>query len=1468
MKQLLVSLLLIFLFSSINLTAQSKLWQQVDFNSRGINGTRYIVPDKFITFKFDSDSFREQFANVSGRNNASTLDVPLPDGSFITFDLIETPVFDDELMRKYPGFTSYTGTNIQGDRLKMSLSPFGINAMIISDVHGHLFIDPITLHDHNDVYQVYDKRDFKKKTGNFTCGVAADDDFNKTISHNDTREMKGSRVGDCQLRSYRLAISCTGEYATFHGGTKAKVLAAYNNTMTRVNGVYETDAGITMKLIGDTDKVIFLNGTTDPFNNAEGDVMLDQNQTTIDNLIGKANYDIGHVFSTGGGGIAQLRSPCSTRKAMGVTGQPKPVGDPFDIDYVAHEMGHQFGANHTQNNDCQRAGTASVEPGSASTIMGYAGICDPNIQNNSDAYFNGINLSEIASFVVAGNGNTCAQIIPEMNSKPSVTILKTSYTIPVSTSFALTASGNDADGDVLTYCWEQIDNEVATMPPTASSNKGPTFRSLKPSLSPTRYFPDLARKYGVWEVLPSVTRDLDFRCTVRDNHSKLGCTDEINVTVKTNNSAGPFLVLYPNTTSVSWLVGSSQTVRWDVAKTDVGPINCAQVDIYLSTDGGVTYPVLLAQNVTNNGSFEITVPGPATTKAKIMVKASDNIFFDVSNANFKIISSFTIDAEIKQKNICNESSFTTKLLLDSILQIGSPIELSILNPVSGLDYFFSLNPVNSVPSESELLITGLQSLPAGTHVVEVLAVSGMERLTAKIELFSGNKTVASFNTLYPINNSLDVDPNKINFTWESISGIKDYNIEISTTPAFSVVLHKATTAANKYEYTLESGKVYFWRVKPNSPCINQPFGMTASFRTTGSNSGTAILLTNEGLLVNQTSAGFIDTTLLLVDGSNRDYITFTLTKIPSNGQLFVENQLLALGSVFTMSDIASGKLKYQHGGSQSDKDEMIFNILDDQGRWLPNVTFIIKINLGTIGVFAYKEQSILCYEEKTGVIRADGYGGVKPYTYSIDGQNYQSSEIFENLASGDYTISIKDDAGEIAESNTITLTQPTEIQLTLTTDKYDILVSASGGSGNWTYSLDNSDFVTEPKFNDPGNGRHVVAVRDSEGCIKTGEIEINIEPLSVIGKINADVVCASQMAALNGLASGGFKPYTFSADGQTYQASSLFNLQPGKYVIYVKDGGGKTATTDTLRTKTPSPIVVNLVQEKLKVTVLASGGTGNLNYSFNGVNYSENNTFEYSDNGGYKIYVRDSLSCTKITNLTLNVLKDLKLTIKNITCHNTTDGYIKIVASNGALPFRYSLNGGAFSSTREWSNLNGGLYKYVVKDNKNDSLSGEITIIRPDSLVLDYNLIGKDLELIVNGGTPPFQYSIDNGFLFLENNQFTDLDAVKYDVVVKDANGCNVSRTILLSSIDDEQKNTDILIYPNPTNGFVFLKSRVWNQSDKKIRFYNLEGKEMVVETNIDQDLVKIDMRNLSAGVYIVKVIAGDHVITRKIVKE
>ncbi|MCG8456421.1 MAG: M12 family metallo-peptidase, partial [Holophagales bacterium] len=589
-------------------------------------------------------------AKVAAGHVADTvLELPLPLGGFGRFRIVESPIMAPELAAKFPGIRTYRGIGLDepAATARLDLTPAGFHAMVLSP-RGDVYIDPYGGDgDGPTRYLSYLARDARRSGEAFRC-------------HLDSHRIPGAPLRDARpraeakalsgstLRTYRLAVAATGEYTAFHGGTVAQGQAAIVTAMNRVNGIYERDVAIRMVLVANNDQLVHTNGSTDPYSNNSGSTMLGQNQSNIDAVIGNANYDIGHVFSTGGGGIASLRVPCrSGSKARGVTGLGSPTGDPFWVDYVAHESGHQWGGNHTFNGSSgscsggNRNGSTAYEPGSGTTIQAYAGICSPqNVQNNSDDYFHGISLDEMIAYSTTGSGNNCAQQSPTGNNPPTVNA-GAAYTIPLDTPFELCGSASDPNGDALTFTWEQFDLGPAGSPNSPSGN-APIFRSFSPTSSPCRTFPQasdlLSNTQTLGEILPSYARTMNFRLTARDNRSGGGGVADDATTVTASSVGGPFRVTSPNT-AVTWTGGTTQTVTWNVAGTDQSPISCSSVDILLSADGGQTYATTLAAGVPNDGSQAITVTGPATSSARLQVRCTGNIFFDISNADFTVTAS-------------------------------------------------------------------------------------------------------------------------------------------------------------------------------------------------------------------------------------------------------------------------------------------------------------------------------------------------------------------------------------------------------------------------------------------------------------------------------------------------------------------------------------------------------------------------------------------------------------------------------------------------------------------------------------------------------------------------------------------------------------------------------------------------------------------------------------------------------------
>jgi hypothetical protein len=637
------------------------LWQEIDEKSLFVAGERVTIPAAYKTYRLDQGSLSLLLASAPkefGRAIATAqtiITIPMPDGRLARFSIEDSPIMEPALAAVFPQIKTYRGQGIDDPAAttRFDVTPAGFHAIILS-AGDTVYVDPYAKGDTAN-YISYYKRDYRKDGASFQCFF---DEANKDLPATASQPVP-SVANAGTLRTYRLALAATVEYTAAAGGTVPAAMARMTTTMNRVNGIYERDLSIRMVMVANNSNVVFVT-EPDGYTNNNGFQMLSQNQTKLDMVIGNANYDIGHVFSTGGGGVANLFVPCvSGNKARGVTGLANPTGDVFDVDYVSHEMGHQFGARHTFNGtqgSCGGGGgsSASYEPGSGTTIMAYAGICFiQDLQLNSNDYFHVKSLEEIIAYITTGAG-TCAAQSFNGNFQPNVNA-GSDFTIPKGTPFALTATGSDPNGDALTYCWEEYDLGPSSPPDNdADGFARPLFRSYLPTSSASRTFPSLgyilnnannppqsyscpngANSCTTGEALPSITRTMSFQVTARDNRAGGGGVNTDTMLVNVTATSGPFVITQPDS-GVSWEGGSLQTITWDVANTNAAPVNCSLVKISLSTDGGNTFPIVISPNTLNDGAETITVPGAATTQGRIKVEAVGNIFFDISNSNLTI----------------------------------------------------------------------------------------------------------------------------------------------------------------------------------------------------------------------------------------------------------------------------------------------------------------------------------------------------------------------------------------------------------------------------------------------------------------------------------------------------------------------------------------------------------------------------------------------------------------------------------------------------------------------------------------------------------------------------------------------------------------------------------------------------------------------------------------------------------------
>lgn len=669
------------------------IWTEIDDRTLRLRPLqRTTTPEDYRTFRLDKAALRSLLSRApeefSRSATEAVIELPMPDGRLARFAFEHSLIVEPGLLEKYPELgATYVARGLDDPTatVRFDLLPNGFHAIVLSAT-GTVLIDPYAVGD-TDNYVTYRKNDLERLS-DFNCEVgdsSLETYLNESLlKAQDSMGINAPEVmSGTQLRTYRLAVAATNEYAVAVGGnTVAGTLAAQVLIMNRVNGVYERDVAIRMVMIANNNLIIYAadnltcagvacTSANDPYTNDNGSAMLGENTNNINTVIQTANYDIGHVFSTGGGGVATPNGPCGGSKARGVTGLPNPVGDAFSIDYVAHEIGHQWGALHTYNSGggCagQRTASSAYEPGSGVTIMAYAGICgNQNLARNSIDTFHVKSLEVIVAYSQTGNGSTCGTATVNGNTPPEVSVAGgVIFDIPKQTPFSLTAVGTDANGDPITYDWQQYDLGASTtaVPNTDTDSARPIFRPYLPSTSPTRTFPSLQyilnnanvppAQYNclgftclTGELLPQISRAMTFQVIARDNRLGGSGINTATATVAVDGGSGPFEITSQGTAGLTYLRGSTQNITWNVNGTAGSPVNAANVKISLSTDGGLTFPTVLAETTPNDGTHAVTLPNIFTSTARVKVEGVGKIFFDISNVNFSLADSLPISGRV------------------------------------------------------------------------------------------------------------------------------------------------------------------------------------------------------------------------------------------------------------------------------------------------------------------------------------------------------------------------------------------------------------------------------------------------------------------------------------------------------------------------------------------------------------------------------------------------------------------------------------------------------------------------------------------------------------------------------------------------------------------------------------------------------------------------------------------------------
>ncbi len=885
MRKLLSCFTGVLFFTAVH-AQERNFWQPVNKNAvtKDLFAGR-TSPQAYQLFKLGEGQLMQALRQapsekaISAQTSSFIISVPDAAGKMRAFKVVDAPVMEAALAAKYPGIRSFAGcaADDAGTTIRFSMSKEGFSGMILTADHQSVYINQVDKA--SQYYSVVARHDLGMSEDRFTCSTM------ETAS----KAMNGiapdlAAADDGRLRTYRLALCASGEYSQFWlNGTettdaerKAKVLAAMNAAMTRTNGIYERDFGVRMVLIANNDAVIYLNGSTDPFSTSAG--WNSETQATCNNVIGNANYDIGHAITyappPGNGNAGCIGCVCITdSKGSGWTAYYDFASDFFVVDYLTHEIGHQFGANHTYTYRNESGTGSQFEPGSGSTIMGYAGITGTNtdVLPHSDDYFHTRSIEQISNYIKSTAGG-CAVVTITGNTAPTANA-GADFTIPRSTPFVLTGAGSDVNtSDVLTYVWEQMNAGTSTTTiPSATATAGPLFRSRPYSTNASRSFPILASVLdgtngSKWEVLTSVGRTLNFRLTVRDNQSGGGNANTDNTVITVSGTAGPFAVTAPNT-AVTWGVGTSQAVTWSVNSTNVAPVNCANVKVSLSTDGGITFPTVLLASTPNDGTETITVPNVNSTTCRIKIEAVGNIFYDISNANFTING---------VPPVCDNAA---GLAASAVTNTSAAVSWTAVATATSYDVDYkaaSASTWTNAATATTATSVNLAGLTQGTTYdwrVRVNCAAG-----------TGSYVAAQFTTTAPCGTPGSLSATAITSTgatvnWAAVSGATSYDVDYKLTSASAWTnAVTATTATSRAISGLTASTVYDWRVRANCATGASPYA-AAQFTTAAVSTcpGTYDVSTNGNSGGAATIPFNTDIKGLISPSGDNDYYKFVIT---------------------------------------------------------------------------------------------------------------------------------------------------------------------------------------------------------------------------------------------------------------------------------------------------------------------------------------------------------------------------------------------------------------------------------------------------------------------------------------------------------------------------------------------------------------------------------------------------------------
>ncbi len=1535
-KTILTFISALIINNSFGQVSDEGIWTLVP--SKEIEGDkvrRSSFPSEYQLFQLDLNILKSKLINapILGSNSNQSnliLEFPNSDGVFEKFNVYESSIMDPILEAKFPMIKTYAAQGVDDPTatMRFSVTQFGLHTMSLSGIKSTVFIDPYTTDLIN--YIVYNRASLGADSQTFECLTDDQVALPSIQRTSGDGNMTVQNINDQKLRTYRLAQSCTAEYGNIFAGTgtvaqqKANIQAQMTITMNRVNGVYERDLAIKMVFIPNNDLVIYLGATgSDPWT-TEWNTKTAQ---TIDANIGVANYDIGHNFNTTGGGnagclscVCMSTSQTGTHKGRGYTGRANPTGDAFDIDYVAHEMGHQFGGYHVMNT-CSRSGNGitEVEPASGSSIMGYAGICPSNVQANSHDDFNYVNIRDISANIKTGNSSSCAAITTLTNSAPTASA-GIDYTIPKSTAFILEGTATDANGmSSLTYNWSQNDptQSPGSAAPLSTYSVGPLYRSFSPSTSPNRYLPALATVISntlanTWEVTPSVGRTLNFSFIVRDNHVGGGQTASDLKVVTVNAASGPFSVTSQNA-ATTWTAATTQTITWAVAGTSVAPVSTPSVNIFLSTDGGYTYPITLASNIPNNGSAIITVPSLTTTTGRYMVRGAGNIFYDLNNGVLTIVSA-PAAAPVSNFSVASVNPCTSTSMQLTDQSLNAPTTWTWSATSSTGVTFSNVNAQNPTVTFAN----------AGTYTIALIAKNGTGQNTStktvtviatptvavnSSTICSGNSAVltASGATSYSWNSgatttSISVSPTTTtNYTVIGTSSgctnTKVTTVNVNATP--TVAVNSATICSgNSAALTASGATTYSWNsgattnsisVSPTSntnytvigtsngcsssqvTSVNVNTNPTVSVNSATICSGSSAALIangattyswNSGATTSSISVSPTSTTNYTVIGTSNGCSSSQVTSVNVNTSPTVSVNSATICSGNSAALTASGATTYSWNSgattssiSVSPTSNATYTVIGTTNGC--SSSQITNVNVNSLPNIAASSTTICA--GSTGTIAASG---ANTYTWNTgaNGTNLSVSPTVNTT----YTVTGTSTAGCV---NTSTASVVVGSAPSIAVNSMSVCSGATTtltASGVTTYTWNTGSNASSISVAPTSNTTYTVS-GNLTGCatIATNTVNVNVIANPTVA-VNNSTICSGSSAALT---ASGATTYSWNSGATTSSISVSPTSNTSYTVIGTTNGCTNTKVSNVTVKATPTVAVNNsTICSGNSAALTASGAT---TYSWNSGATTSSISVSPTSNTSYTVIgTTNGCTNTKVSNVTVKATPTVAVNNSTICSGNSA-----ALTASGATT--YSWNSGATTSSISVSPTSNTSYTVIGTTNgcTNTKVSNVVVNSLPSvtlgSLSGPLCTSNSSVALVgspsggVYSGTGVVGSSFDPAVASVGNFTLT------YSYT--DANSCSAvaSETVDVStctSIKEAASNT-FVAFPNPTNGNFTIDFKSNTIENASLEIFDAIGKLVLVET-ISNSSTTVSFEHFAKGIYSVRIKNNGSYFLTRVIKE